>query len=96
MKKLTFTLFLMITLLSCEKDDLECECPEPTSTNQNSECNCGVIYHKYSEITTDTVYYEAVIYNNCSSNDTTVNYWPETNAGVEKEEGDPHCLGVNW
>lgn len=93
MKKILFTI-LTLTILSCEKENVEKA--EPTSVIQNSECNCGLIYSMNIDTEIDTTYYQAVIYNNCSSSDTTVNYMPQTNAGNDKNVGDPHCLGVSW
>lgn len=94
MKKLLFTLAVSTLLISCEKEveNNGTTTIEPVTT----ECYCGVIDNIKTIVLTDSIYYETVIYNQCSANDTTVDYIPQTNAGSDKSEGDPHCLGVEW
>jgi hypothetical protein len=89
MKKLIIVLSVA-SLFSCKKDEV--------TTNEvvAEECKCGIIYSTSVNITNNGTTYSALIYNNCTTNDTTVNYMPQTNSGEDKGEGEPHCLGVGW
>ena len=92
MKKLTFITVLLLILTSCKKDEVE----KATAPTTEEVCGCGII--------SDIDYFNdgsgwetyTVIYNECTMNDTTVNYLPQTSAGNDKGIDDPHCLGVNW
>ncbi len=94
MKKITILLGLVL-FFSCEKEEVQTD-GTVTSEPITTECHCGVIssinhINENNQWTTKTV-----IYNQCSANDTTINYVPQTTSGIDKEVDDPHCLGVSW
>lgn len=88
MKK-ALILFSAMALFGCQKDEV-------TKSNTPSECKCGVIQQTMTQYDNGVLDQQAILYNNCSSEDTTINYIPETSAGHQKEKGEPHCLGVAW
>lgn len=87
MKKVLIIL-TVAALFSCNKEE--------KTKNVAEECKCGVIQQTIFQYDNGATSEQTIIYNNCSSKDTTINYIPETSAGHKKEEGEPHCLGVAW
>lgn len=88
MKKVLIILTATAALFSCNKEN--------TTNSVAEECKCGVIQQVMSQYDNGNLDQQTIIYNNCSSEDTTINYIPETSAGHQKEQGEPHCLGVAW
>lgn len=95
MKKVTILTALLLISLSCKKEEIEKT--EKSNAPVNEEvCGCGIIsdiIHEYNGIEWVS---KTIIYNECTLNDTTVNYVPQTTTGYNKDIDDPHCLGVNW
>lgn len=85
MKKVILILGLLsISLISCQKENIEPNEPTPTQ-----DCNCGVIVDNNFTINGTLRYIE--VENYCTGN--LYKHWYPT---VEEQASHPHFIGYNW